>query len=61
MDTAKNTDPQAPVTLERILNKLRVKVLDRQYCDIGPYAGAWRVHVGTLYLTDDELRAVLDL
>jgi hypothetical protein len=58
MSTTENTDPQVSNVRESILDKLGRKVSDRRYCDIGPHAGEWRVHVGTLYLTDDELRAI---
>jgi hypothetical protein len=58
MNTAENTDPQVIGVRDSILDKLGRKVSERRYCDIGPHAGEWRVHVGTLYLTDDELHAV---
>jgi hypothetical protein len=58
MNTTENTDPQVTSVRDSILDKLGRKVSERRYCDIGPHAGEWRIHVGTLYLTDDELRAV---
>lgn len=54
------TGEQTSSPLDRVLTKLRARLPTRQYCDTGPHVREWRVDVGTLYLTDDELRAVAD-
>ena len=58
MNTTESTDPQVVGVRDSILDKLGRQVSDRWYCDIGPHAGEWRVQVGTLYLTDDQLREI---
>lgn len=60
MNTTDGTN-QPNDLFEQILTKIETKISDRRYCDTGPHAGMWRVRVGQIYLTNDELKAVSQL
>lgn len=60
MNTTENGATQATGALDGLLRQLRARLAACLYCDTGPYEGGWRLNVGTLYLTDDERRAIED-
>ncbi len=45
--------------IDGVLAKIQPTVTNRQeYCDHGPHAGMWLVHLGDIYLTEEEARAI---
>lgn len=50
--------PQATGPADTIMAKLRPRLAARRYCDTGLHAGEWRVLVGDMYLTDEEICTV---
>jgi len=60
VNTAKKAGSREDCPPEDVVKKLQAKVANRVYCDAGPRSGMWRVDIGAIYLTDNELRVVLD-
>ena len=58
MQSTENDAMQTDDLIEGVLAQIQQKLTARQYCDAGPHQGEWRVHIGDIYLTDDEVRAL---